>query len=122
MDEFSRKKYQVYMHMSKFMKTRNHNQIKSHHQKMMMKYGSIDHIIKGIANFTMDLIHKIPAIMQIISEINDKFQQFFDLEGNIKEFTSITRSNPIKKKEKRNLPKNEDPADLKDTPVKIEEF
>lgn len=103
------------------MKTRNHNQIKSHHQKMMMKYGSIELIVKGIASFTMELIQKIPAIMQIISEINDKFQQFFDLEGNIKEFTSITRSNPLKKKEKRQCSKNDHPVDFKDILVKIEE-
>ena len=56
MDEFSRKKYQVYMHMSRFLKTRNHNQIKSHHQKMIMKYGDIDRAIKGIAQLTMEII------------------------------------------------------------------
>lgn len=120
-DEFSRKKYQVYMHMSKFMKTRNHNQIKSHHQKMMLKYGSIDDIIKGISSSTMELIHKIPEIMQIISEINEKFQHFFDAEGQIKEFTSITRNRPIRKKRRTQPPKLQEPQP-QETPVKIEEL
>ena len=47
-NESTRKKYQVFIHMAKFIRNRDHKQIKSHHQKMLLKYGDIDQAVEGI--------------------------------------------------------------------------
>lgn len=93
--------------MSRFLKTRNHNQIKSHHQKMIMKYGDIDKAIKGIVQHTMSLIQKIPELMQIISEINAKFEAFYEAEGNLRDKDSITKSRPSKQRTKKKVKESE---------------
>jgi hypothetical protein len=40
-----RKRVKVFRHLAKLIKTRNPHQIKSHHQKMMLRHQSVDNII-----------------------------------------------------------------------------
>ena len=47
-DEELRKKYQIFAMMSKVIPTRKSNQIKSRHQKLCKKYGSLDKILEAL--------------------------------------------------------------------------
>lgn len=44
-DKDLRKAKKMFKMMSAYIHTRNHIQIKSHHQKLMVKYGSLDNVI-----------------------------------------------------------------------------
>ena len=41
----------IHSKMSKFIPSRNSKQCRSHHQKMLLKYGSVDHILEGMKPF-----------------------------------------------------------------------
>lgn len=46
--QVERKRVKVFRHLSTLIKTRNPHQIKSHHQKMMLRHGDVDAIIEHL--------------------------------------------------------------------------
>lgn len=58
--------------------------------------------------------------MEIILEINSKFQTFYDGDGNLRDKSSITKSKPSRHRVKRTIKQSETVVPKEDTPVKIE--
>lgn len=46
--QFDRRSSKIFFHMARYVKTRNAEQCRTHHQKMIYGYGTVDGIIKGI--------------------------------------------------------------------------
>lgn len=51
--QFDRRSSKVFFHMSRYVKTRNAEQCRTHHQKMVQGYKTIDGIINGIREKNM---------------------------------------------------------------------
>ena len=65
-----RKRVKVFRHLSKLIKTRNPHQIKSHHQKMMLRHRTVDQIIEYLRiKITKELSLK-PEYISVIEKIN----------------------------------------------------
>ena len=72
-----RKKVKVFHHLSMLIKTRNPHQIKSHHQKMMLRHGDVDQISSFLKDRISKEIELHPNYIPIIERINKESEIFF---------------------------------------------
>ena len=102
------------MHMAKFIDKRDHKQIKSHHQKIILKYGSIEEAIQRITIQTMELIENKPELMDDVFMINRKFEDFFLHEDRLES----DKDRPIKREKRTSKVKQETVRDELNSNVK----
>lgn len=79
----SRKRIKVFSHISKLIKTRNPFQIKSHHQKMMLRHKNIDAIIDYLKLKILKYLKGYPRGITEIEAINRECEAFFIQESDI---------------------------------------
>ena len=84
-----RKRIKVFRHLSKLIKTRNPHQIKSHHQKMMLRHQNVDTIIDFIRNKITKEIASKPEYVQIIRRLNMEAEIFFLKEQGLSALKSL---------------------------------
>ena len=68
--QLERKRVKVFQHLSQLIKTRNPHQIKSHHQKMMLRHVNVDNIITFLKHKISKEIDANPEYIPIIERIN----------------------------------------------------
>lgn len=67
-----RRKEKIYTHISKLLTTRNSHQIKTHHEKMIMRHKDIDGIIDYLRQNIIKHIKKYPESVKKIELINQQ--------------------------------------------------
>jgi len=75
--QLERKRVKVFQHLSMLIKTRNAHQIKSHHQKMMLRHENVDNIISFLKDKISKELDTNPEYVPIIERINRESELFF---------------------------------------------
>ena len=91
-----RKRIKVFNHISQLVKTRKPYQIKSHHQKMVMKHKEIDEIITALKLKVYKFLKNNPDCVDNVRKLNREAEEFFLGETDLGNTTS--RINSGKKK------------------------
>ena len=75
--QLERKRVKVFQHLSHLIRTRNPHQIKSHHQKMMLRHQNVDNIISFLRNKINKDLECNPEYIPVIERINRESELFF---------------------------------------------
>jgi endo-alpha-1,4-polygalactosaminidase (GH114 family) len=75
--QLERKRVKVFRHLSKLIQTRNPHQIKSHHQKMMLRHQNVDAIIDFVKEKVLLEVDARVELRPVIEKINRDAELFF---------------------------------------------
>lgn len=76
-----RKEVQIFRRMAGLIKTRNIEQIKSHHQKMMLKHRELDRVVRHFEREVARVLSSSPLLAAEYSQLDECIAAFFEGEG-----------------------------------------